>query len=120
MYTVRVRSDFSSAHFLRGYKGKCEELHGHNWQVELAVKSGRLDEIGMMIDFKELKNILKEVLSEFDHKNLNELEDFLEVNPTSENIAKSIFEKIKGKRAGLDILEVTVWETPSSAATYSA
>lgn len=119
MYTVKVRTDFSSAHSLRGYKGKCEALHGHNWQVELAVKSQGLDGIGMVIDFGELKTLLNEVLGELDHKNLNDLESFKEANPTSENIARFIYRKIKEKKTSLNIAEVTVWETPSSSATYS-
>jgi len=117
MYTVKVTSRFSSAHNLRGYKGKCEELHGHNWLVEAAASRGDLDDMGMVTDFKELKAILEEILAELDHKHLNEVEYFKEVNPTSENIAKFIYDNLIGKRP--DISYVTVWETETSSATYS-
>lgn len=117
MYTVKVTSRFSSAHNLRGYKGKCEELHGHNWLVEVAASRGDLDNIGMVTDFKELKAILEEVLSELDHKHLNEIEYFSKVNPTSENIAKFIYDSLIKERP--DISYVTVWETDTSSATYS-
>ena len=119
MYTVKVRSHFSSAHNLRGYKGKCEDLHGHNWKVEVTACTGELDGLGMVVDFKELKKDLGEVLSGLDHKNLNEIDRFREINPTSENIARYIHEKMSGKRPGAEIKEVTVWETETSSATYS-
>jgi len=118
-YAVRVSSRFSSAHSLRGYKGKCEDLHGHNWRVEISAYAEDLDEMGMVVDFKELKNALNEITAELDHKHLNELEYFKDVNPTSENIVRYIYEMILGKRPELNIGEVTVWETDTSAATYS-
>ena len=80
MYTVRVRSHFSSAHNLRGYKGKCEALHGHNWRVETEVSSEKLDDIGMVIDFKELKKNLSDIVSGLDHKYLNDIEEFKQDN----------------------------------------
>ncbi len=119
MYTVKVKLRFSSAHNLRGYKGKCEALHGHNWHVELSASSEDLDKTGMVADFTELKGILKGILERLDHKYLNELDDFKEINPTSENIARFIYERAAEKLSGINIKEVTVWETDSSAATYS-
>ncbi len=119
MYTAKVEAQFNSAHNLRGYKGKCEALHGHNWRVEVAAQSKTVDNMGMVVDFKELKNSLKGVLSDLDHKYLNELEYFKKVNPTSENIAKYIFEMISQKNTELNLRAVTVWETDTSAATYS-
>ena len=119
MYKVRVTSQFSSAHNLRGYKGKCEDLHGHNWHVEAVASSGELDGVGMVVDFKELKSALKEVTAELDHKHLNEVEYFKEVNPTSENIARYILEKLSGRIPQVDISEVTVYETDTSSATYT-
>ena len=119
MYTVKVRSQFSSAHNLRGYKGKCEELHGHNWHVEVAVQSEDVDVIGMVVDFKELKKILEEILSGLDHTYLNDLEQFKNINPTSENIAKYIYEAISRKKSELKIKDVTIWETDTSSAIYS-
>lgn len=120
MFTVKVTSNFSSAHNLRGYKGKCEDLHGHNWRVEASVSSEKLDDIGMVVDFKLLKEELKGIMSELDHKYLNDLDSFKEFNPTSENIARYIHEKLSAKRPDLKVREVTVWETETSSATYSA
>jgi len=119
MYTVKVRSDFSGAHNLKGYKGKCEDLHGHNWRIEVEVETEELDAIGMVIDFKELKNILDEIIAGMDHKYLNEIGYFKEINPTSENMARYIFESISERKPDLGLGRVTVWETDSSSATYS-
>ncbi len=119
MYTVKVRSDFSGAHNLKGYKGRCEELHGHNWRIEVEVDSEELDATGMVIDFKELKNILDEIIGGMDHKYLNEIGHFKEINPTSENIARYIFESISERKPDLGLGRVIVWETDSSSATYS-
>jgi 6-pyruvoyltetrahydropterin/6-carboxytetrahydropterin synthase len=116
MYRLRVEGTFSSAHNLSGYKGKCEELHGHNWRVEITVKSGRLDKIGMVLDFKSLKKRLSACLENMDHKYLNELPYFKKINPTSENIAEYIYKKL---RTQVPLLEsVTVWENNTSCATY--
>ncbi|KJJ85710.1 queuosine biosynthesis protein QueD [Candidatus Omnitrophus magneticus] len=120
MFTVKIKSDFSGAHNLRGYKGKCEDLHGHNWYIEVEAVSEELDSLGMVIDFKEMKKVLDSILNELDHKYLNEISYFEKINPTSENIARYLYDKIspffqKGK-----ISKVTVWETDSSMASYSA
>jgi len=120
MYEVKVKSKFSSAHYLRGYRGKCEELHGHNWHVEVAVCAELLNDIGMVVDFGELKKELNEILRGLDHKHLNELEYFKTVNPTSENIAKFLYDDLTEKIQGIKISSVTVWETDSSAAIYVA
>ncbi len=118
MYSVKVKGNFSSAHNLRGYKGKCEQLHGHNWEVELVVSKLELDKIGMVMDFKLMRNKLNILLEELDHKYLNNISYFKKVNPTSENIAKYIFEKLKLEIT--DIKSVTVWESANSSATYYA
>ena len=116
MYSLKVEGSFSSAHNLRGYKGKCEELHGHNWRVEITVKSAKLDKIGMVLDFKYLKKKLNVVLDPMDHKYLNKLDYFKKVNPTSENIAEYIYKKLITQ---VPLLErVTVWENNTSCATY--
>ncbi len=119
MYNVKVRSQFSSAHNLRGYKGKCEELHGHNWRVEVTAQKEDLDDAGMVVDFKELKKVLNEAIAELDHKHLNALEFFKNNNPTSENIARYVYEKIAEKSPEMNIKEVTIWETDTSLATFS-
>ena len=116
MYSIKIEGDFSSAHNLRGYKGKCEELHGHNWKVEVVVKSGRLDKIGMVIDFKLLKEALYKLLERLDHKYLNNIAYFKKVNPTSENIAKYIYDELKTKIT--ELYSVTVWESDKASATY--
>jgi 6-pyruvoyltetrahydropterin/6-carboxytetrahydropterin synthase len=116
MYSLRVEGSFSSAHNLRGYKGKCEDLHGHNWRVKICVKSKELDNIGMLLDFKYLKKRLNAVLERMDHKYLNKLSFFKKVNPTSENIAKYIYDALKSRTPLLS--SVTVWENNASSATY--
>lgn len=116
MYNIKAEGTFSSAHNLRGYKGKCEELHGHNWKVEITVSSNKLDKIGMVMDFKYLKAKLNEVLDKLDHKYLNDLPYFKKVNPTSENIAKYIYDNLKTAVAA--IKSVRVWESDNSSAAY--
>ncbi|MDD5355863.1 MAG: 6-carboxytetrahydropterin synthase QueD [Candidatus Omnitrophica bacterium] len=122
MFEISVKEDFSSAHNLRGYKGKCESLHGHNWQVEVIVFSKKLDKIGMVMDFKKLKEIVHKSIKDLDHTYLNDIAYFKKVNPTSENIAKYIFNKISPlvKKESVALKSVSVWESQDSKATYSA
>jgi len=117
MYEVLVRSDFSAAHNLRNYEGKCENLHGHNWIAEVALSSEKLNDNGLLFDFRVLKEKLKTILDELDHTNLNDLKYFKEDNPTSENIAKFIFDMLK--KDGIKPQRVSVWESDTSCATYS-
>ena len=117
MYEIKVIDDFSGAHNLLHYKGKCEELHGHNWKVEVSVYSETLDKVGMVIDFKDVKDALRSVLVKLDHKYLNNIEFFKKHNPTSENIARFIHGKLShiiNKK-----IKITVWETERSSATYT-
>ena len=116
MYEVVVKSDFSAAHRLKEYKGKCENLHGHNWTVEAAVSSKRLNKNGLLIDFKILKDRLKDILDRLDHTNLNEKTPFKKKNPTSENIAKFIFDMLE--KDGIKPQRISVWESDNSCATY--
>jgi len=116
MYSIKIETDFSAAHNLRGYKGKCEELHGHNWKVEAEVSKDKLDKIGMALDFKYLKIKLEKVLNTLDHKYLNNIPYFKKANPTSENIAKYIYDRLK--KQGLKVKSITVWESENSQATY--
>lgn len=117
-FKIFVTDNFSAAHNLRGYKGKCEELHGHNFKVKVGLASGKLDKLGMVADFHIVKRELKMALDELDHKYLNNLSHFKSLNPTSENIARLIFKKLKTKFSGKKLLEVIVWETDSNEASY--
>lgn len=121
MYKIKVISNFSAAHFLRDYKGKCENLHGHNWKVEVVISSAQLDSLGMVMDFGKFKEIVKDILEGLDHKCLNDLDSFGEgQNPSSEIIAKYIYAKVKEKilDKGCGLEEVRVWETDNSCAIY--
>jgi 6-pyruvoyltetrahydropterin/6-carboxytetrahydropterin synthase len=120
MYEVTIIKSFSAAHMLTENDGKNEELHGHNFKVELTVAGNDLDKSGILIDFREVKNWLSEVLYNLDHKYLNELFFFKEINPSSENIAKYIYEemKLKLKIAEVKVARVKVRETEDAAVTY--
>ena len=93
MYEVTVEADFSSGHYLRNYKGKCENPHGHNYKVRIALAGAMLDETGMLLDFTLLKRVLKPVIDRIDHQMLNDLEPFTELNPSAENIAKYFYDQ---------------------------
>ena len=116
MFEIQVIGKFSAAHNLKGYRGKCEELHGHNWRVEVIITGRNLDKIGMLMDFQKIKSHLNKVLNKLDHKHLNHLSYFKRVNPTSENIAKYIYDCLKIQP--LRLKSVTVWESDNSSATY--
>jgi 6-pyruvoyltetrahydropterin/6-carboxytetrahydropterin synthase len=120
MYELMIESHFSAAHQLRGYKGKCENLHGHNWRVQVLITSERINEIGLVIDFHEFKKIVNEMLTPIDHSVLNEIFPFTEINPSSENIAKWLYELVKKKIAdrNITVSSVSVWESETASATY--
>ena len=117
MYSLDVESTFSAAHQLREYKGKCENLHGHNWRVRVTVEGDQLDAAGMLVDFGVIKAALRGSLAAFDHTFLNELPPFLEQNPTSENLARHLAETLVGP-GDVRISGVTVWESETCRATY--
>ena len=124
MFTISVEDKFSSAHQLRGYKGKCENLHGHNWKVVLEVKGEKTDDTGMLIDFHDLKKILKNTLSQIDHTNINELQYFSATNPTAENLSRFIYINIKdaliaGGFSDVKVSSVTTFETDGCGCRYS-
>ncbi|MBU4141031.1 MAG: 6-carboxytetrahydropterin synthase QueD [Candidatus Omnitrophica bacterium] len=121
MYAIKVRSYFSAAHNLRGYRGRCEKLHGHNWKVEAEVVSRQLNNLSIACDFKDLKKKLQKVLNGLDHTCLNKLKPFKKNNPTSEKIAEFIYYNLKKsvKAKGLILRKVSVWETESSQASFS-
>ncbi len=120
MYELRVEGDFSASHQLREYQGKCENLHGHNWHVEMYVRGNELNEIGILVDFKDLRKILNNVLSTLDHSFLNDIEPFTKLNPSAENIAKFIFDEAKTvtDTLNIELYKIVVFETPKSMAVY--
>ncbi len=122
MYEIFCKTRFSSAHYLRNYPGNCEKLHGHNWDVKVVIRGERLDDLGMLIDFRELKAVLKEVIDDLDHINLNEHKGFTDQNPSSELIARYIFKALQTRlsyKKEVYVHSVTVCETPKTGATYS-
>ncbi len=120
-FEVMIERNFSSAHQLRGYKGKCENLHGHNYKIEIYARGRELDNIGLLVDFGELKEAADEIVQYLDHRNINELPPFdVELNPSAENLARYILEHV-AKRVGDDrvhVYKVRCFETPTSVATY--
>lgn len=120
MYRLMIRTSFAAAHCLKHYQGDCENLHGHNWKVEVAVTANELDKAGLGIDFKILKADTKEFLKTLDHKYLNELSPFLEISPSSENIARYLYDELKRKftNDNIKVEMVTVWESDFAGASY--
>jgi len=116
MYEIKAQLYFSAAHHLLNYDGECENQHGHNWLVEAYVQGTQLDKSNILIDYKVLKKELKEVLNLLDHKDINELEDFKGISPSSETLAKYIYCKMKAKVP--QISKISVWETATSCASY--
>ena len=119
MFEVSVESHFDAAHFLREYQGKCENLHGHRYNVILSIKARGLDSGGMAYDFVELKKKLNSVLEQWDHHCLNEVSPFDRINPSAENIAVTIHKKLRNRLGkGVSISSIQVWETPQNRVTY--
>lgn len=122
MYEISVDESFSAGHYLRGYRGKCENQHGHNYRVRVMMEGQELDSAGLLYDFVHLKQVIQAVIRSLDHRNLNDFAPFDKVNPSAENIAKHIHDEItrqmKRTENGAAISGVTVWETETSAATF--
>ncbi len=120
MYELKIVSQVAAAHQLREFQGKCEQLHGHNWKIEVYVTGDTLGEDGLLIDFGLIKKDTKKVLEELDHKFLNELEPFKKENPSSENIARYIYESLSHtlNNDAIRISKVTAWESDTACATY--
>jgi 6-pyruvoyltetrahydropterin/6-carboxytetrahydropterin synthase len=120
MYEVKIVTQFAAAHRLENFYGKCESLHGHNWKVEVFLVGNSLDNAGLLMDFGVVKARTKEVLDEIDHKYLNELPAFQNRNPSSENLAQYLYERLGEvfNRDGVKIHRVNVWESDSSCASY--
>jgi 6-pyruvoyltetrahydropterin/6-carboxytetrahydropterin synthase len=120
MYELKIITEFSAAHKLRNFRGKCESLHGHNWKIEVVVSGTGLDERGLVLDFADIKAATSDIISEIDHQYLNELPFFTEHNPSSENIARYIFQQLREKLANdrVRIKSVAAWESQDACATY--
>ena len=123
MFEIAVESAFEAAHRIENYPGKCARLHGHNWTVEAIVQGTELNELGILIDFKILKSALNNVLEELDHRYLNELEIFAKKNPTAENLAQEIFEKLSASKifsGSAKLKAIKIHESPKSCVIYYA
>lgn len=124
MFQVSVEETFSAGHALRGYKGKCENVHGHNYRVQITLEGPQLDNIGLLVDFTRVKQVMREVIKRLDHQFINDLEPFTTVNPSAENMAKYFFEEVSGQLKdlppGAAIREVVIWETDTANAKYWA
>ncbi len=121
MYQISVEQHFDAAHFLRGYQGKCEALHGHRFRVVVKIIASGLDDIGLAYDFVELKRYVADILSRFDHTCLNDVPPFDKINPSSENIASTVYNELQPKLAGapVSISCVEVWESPQTGVVYT-
>jgi 6-pyruvoyltetrahydropterin/6-carboxytetrahydropterin synthase len=118
VYQISVEQHFDAAHFLRGYQGKCEKIHGHRYRVVLKVEASGLNDIGLAYDFVELKKHLSEVIARFDHTCLNDEAPFDEINPSAENIAADIYKQLKKRLAQVAISSIEVWESPQTGVIY--
>ncbi len=119
MYEISVEKHFDAAHFLRGYRGKCEALHGHRFKVVARVNAASLDNVGIAYDFTELKRHLDDILAAYDHTCLNDVPPFDNINPSSENIAAAIYRQLDSRLADpVTISGVEVWESPHTWVTY--
>ena len=123
MYEVTVERGFSSGHFLRNYKGKCENPHGHNYKVRLTLRGEVLDDAGLLLDFKELKHVMRPVIDRIDHQMLNELEPFTKINPSAENLARYFFDETNLQlheltKGRVRVKDCTIYETDTTTATY--
>jgi len=120
MYQVSVEQHFDAAHFLRGYQGKCEALHGHRFRVVVRVSAAGVDDIGLAYDFTELKSHLRDIVARFDHTCLNDVPPFDKINPSSENIAATVYRELSSRlpEPRVSLTEVEVWESPQSGVSY--
>jgi 6-pyruvoyltetrahydropterin/6-carboxytetrahydropterin synthase len=123
MFEISVEESFAAGHALRGYRGKCENPHGHNYKVRITLAGEELDNIGLLVDFKDLKAAMSEVIERFDHQYLNDVEPFKKLNPSAENLAQHFYRETSGRLRQLTngrvrVKDVRVWETDSTTATY--
>ena len=124
MYEVTVEDSFAAGHYLRNYKGKCENPHGHNYRVRVTLRGAELDKAGLLLDFKDLKEVMKHVIDRLDHKMLNDIEPFTSLNPSAENLARYFYDQANARLRSLTngrvmVGDVTIWETDTTTARYS-
>ena len=123
MYEVTVEREFSSGHYLRNYKGKCENPHGHNYKVRITLRGETLDKAGLLLDFRELKQVMRPLIDRIDHQMLNDLEPFTTLNPSAENLAKFFYDETNVQLAEMTggrvrVKDCTIYETDTTTATY--
>jgi 6-pyruvoyltetrahydropterin/6-carboxytetrahydropterin synthase len=123
MYEVTVEGGFSSGHFLRNYRGKCENPHGHNYKVRVTLRGETLDKAGLLLDFKELKHVMRPVIDRLDHQMINELTPFTEINPSAENLARYFYDETNKQLAEMTsgrvhVKDCTIYETDTTSATF--
>ncbi len=123
MFEVTVEDTFAAGHALRGYRGKCENPHGHNYRVRVRLAGEELDSIGLLYDFKDLKSVMNEIIERLDHQYLNDVAPFQQLNPSAENLAKYFYQtasqKLRTMTGGrVSVKDVTVWETDTTTARY--
>lgn len=121
LYTLKVRTEIAASHIIEGHSGKCARLHGHNWKIDVEVETSVLDELGMGMDFADLKAETKAVTEPLDHRHLNDLAGFTSINPTAENVAAYVYREVTTRLAAHDIKvsRVTIWETDRASVSYS-
>ncbi len=124
MFEVTVEDSFAAGHYLRNYKGKCENPHGHNYKVRVTLRGAKLDKAGLLLDFKDLKDVMKHVIDQLDHQMLNDIDPFTSLNPSAENLAKYFYDQASVRLQSLTdgrvaVSDVTIWETDTTTARYS-
>ena len=124
MYEVTVEDTFAAGHYLRNYKGKCENPHGHNYKVRVTLAGKELDKAGLLLDFKDLREVMKPTIDRLDHQMINDLEPFTVLNPSAENLAKYFYDETnmrlkESTRGRVRVKDVTIWETDTTTARYS-
>lgn len=118
MYELSMNGHIAAAHFLRGYDGPCKDLHGHTWKIEVTIQSDKLNKIGLVADFKDVKRKLNDFLVHLDHVCLNDLPYFQKVNPSTENLAQYIYREFAKQCRPFKLIKVRVWESENSSITY--
>ncbi|HKN33981.1 MAG TPA: 6-carboxytetrahydropterin synthase QueD [Terriglobales bacterium] len=123
MFEVTVEDSFAAGHYLRNYKGKCENPHGHNYKVRVTLAGRELDKAGLLLDFKDLREVMRHVIDRLDHQMMNDLEPFTTINPSAENLAKYFYDETNSKLHGqtngrVRVKDVTIWETDETTARY--